>query len=248
MKYRTISRWVFILVTIGLVAFAGRLIHLRIKARAAQVAGPIPYTVTLRETVHNQGQATPGPETTWAIRPDGSRVVRIVGKSSQRILNFASGVEVTINDTNNTKSTIWRKDLSSPEWQRDPNSKCINSLAGKPVTTVPETLIGEETLAGYRTAKILRGGVTEWFALDYGCALVKDTWNFATGEVSEKSLVALLPGEPNAELFEIPAGAREVPPSERMLGPKKECPGCDASARKVFRRLDEEYQRLAVKP
>jgi len=231
-----------------MVAFAGRFIHLRIKARAAQVDGPIPYTVTLRETVHNQGRATPGPEYTWAIRADGSRVIRIVENGSQRILNFASGVEVTINDANNTKSSIWRKDLASPEWQRDPKSKCLTSLAGKPMTTEPENLIGEETVSGYRTAKIVRGGVTEWFALDYGCASVKDTWSFATGEVSEKALVALVPGEPDPELFEIPARAREVPPSERMLGRKKDCPDCDAHAWKVFQRLDEEYQRLAVKP
>ncbi|HSQ19218.1 MAG TPA: hypothetical protein VLR92_02475 [Blastocatellia bacterium] len=66
--------------------------------------------------------------------------------------------------------------------------------------------------------------------------------------MSEKQLLALVSGEPDARLFEVPANAREVPPSERLFGLSKECIGCDAHAKEVIRKLDEEYHRLAVKP
>src|SRR3979411_1633091 len=90
-KWRTILRLVFVLVVIAIAAQAGRLLHLQIKARtdakAARVGRPIPYTVTLRETVHGpDGTTTPSLEYTWAVRSDGSIVMRSVGKSSQRIL------------------------------------------------------------------------------------------------------------------------------------------------------------------
>ena len=210
MKYRTISTSIVILLVIGVAALGGRLIYSRMKARAARVPGPVPYTVTLRETVHGAGgTATLGPESTWAIRSDGSRVIRIAEKrGTQRILNFASGVEVTINEVNNTKTSMMKKDWDPALLLRDPNSKCINSFAGKPMTSPPETFAGEETTGAYRTAKVVSGGTTIWHALDYGCAPVKELWSFSTGETSEKELVALVPGEPEAKLFEIPADAR----------------------------------------
>jgi len=116
------------------------------------------------------------------------------------------------------------------------------------MTSPPETFLGEEIIAGYRTAKIADGLTTSWHALDYGCALVKDRWEFSATEVSEKELVALVAGEPDAALFDVPAHYREVPPSERILGPKKECPGCNEHSQKVFQELDEAYKRLAAKP
>ncbi len=156
---------------------------------------------------------------------------------------------MTVNELTNTKTSMMKKSLlPASGWQRDPSSRCINSFAGKPMTSMTETFAGEESVAGYRTAKIARNTITEWYALDYGCAMVKDRWGFETGEMSEKELVALTPGEPEPALFEVPANAAEVPPSERLLGPTKDCPGCDAHAREVLRKRDEEYKRLAVRP
>jgi hypothetical protein len=163
---RTIFRWAFVLVVISLAALAGRLIQSRIKAREVRPGTPIPYTVTLRETIRgHDGRVTVGPESTWAIRTDGSRAIRIVEKGSQRILNFASGLEVNINELTNTRTSMMKKSLlPSTTWQRDPSSKCINSFAAKPMTSTTETFVSEET-AGYRTAKpflpLLPGG-TLW--------------------------------------------------------------------------------------
>lgn len=246
---RTICRGAFALVAISLAVLGGRLIQSRSKAREVRLRAPIPYTVTLRETIRGpDGRVTVGPESTWAIRTDGSRAIRIVEKGSQRILNFASGIEVNINELTNTKTSISKGDWNPAGLQRDPTSQCIRSLAGRPMTSMPEIFDGEETVAGYRTARIVRNGITEWFALDYGCALVKDRWGFETGETSEKELVALTGGEPNPALFEVPANAAEVRPSERVLGPTKDCKVCDAHTKEIFEKLDKEYQLLAVKP
>jgi hypothetical protein len=121
-------------------------------------------------------------------------------------------------------------------------------MAGKPMTSPPETFVGEEIIAGYRTAKIADGIFTSWHALDYGCAPVKQRADFSATEVSEKELVALVAGEPDAALFDVPAHYREVPPSERILGPKKECAGCNEHTSEFLQELDRAYQRLAVKP
>ena len=244
----SIFRWAIMLVVVAVAAIAAVSVRSRMKAHQSHARAPIPYAVTLRETVRgSDGTAHSGPESTWAIRSDGSRVIKIRDKVSQRIINFASGVQVEINDSTNTKSSIMLPSGDVAGLQRDPDSQCINSRAGKPMTSSPETFAGEETIAGYRTVKIVRGGVTEWLALDYGCALVKDRWEFSTQEVSEKELVSLS-AEPDAALFEIPATTREVTPSERLFGPQKECQDCDEHTKERFQKMDEEYRRLAVKP
>ena len=252
-KWRTILRLVFVLVVIGLAAQAGRLLHLQIKARtdarAARVGRPIPYTVTLRETIHGpNGTTNLGPEYTDAVRSDGSKLMRTIGKGSQRTLYFSSGLQVDTNDGTNTKSSMRMLNANPATWQRDPDSNCLNSMAGTPFTSPPGTFLGEETIAGYRTAKIVDGIFTWWHALDHGCALVKQRVDFSATEVSEKELVALVAGEPDATLFDVPAHYREVTPSERILGPKKECTGCDESTNKFFQDLDKAYKHLAVKP
>src|SRR6266568_1694539 len=247
-KWRTILRWLFVLVVIGLAAQAGRLLHLQIKARAVRVRGPIPYTVTLKETIHGpDGTDTPSGEITQAVRSDGSTLWRWAGKGSQRTLYFSSGLHVDTNELTSAKTSTMNPNQNPASWQRDPNSICLNSFAGKPITSQSETFLGEEIVAGYRTVKLARGIGTEWHALDYGCALVKDRWDFSTTEFSEKELVALVGGEPDAALFDVPANYREVTPSERVLGPKKECPGCNEHAQKVLQKLDEDYKRHAAK-
>ena len=251
MKLRNaVPRLLFVLLIIGVAALAGRLLHSRLRAQAGRQGGPIPYTVILRETVHHpDGTATVAMEVTWSVRSDGSTARRFVHKrepaSSERTVQFSSGLEVAINELTNDKTSMLKKSLlPASRWQRDPNSRCINSFAGKPMTTMTETFVGEETVAGYRTAKVVSDVITAWYALDYGCALIKDRWGFETGEMSEKQLVALTGGEPNPALFEVPANAAEVPPSARLLGSTKACRDCDAHALEFFRKRDEEYKRL----
>src|SRR5207247_1010273 len=123
------------------------------------------------------------------VRSDGSTVAGSVGKG--RTIYFSSGLQVDTNDSDNTKTSMIMPNHNPASWQRDPNSKCLNSFAGQPFTSPPETFLGEETIAGYRTVKIGRDIIMEWHALDYGCALVKDRWEFSPTEFTEKELVAL---------------------------------------------------------
>ena len=252
---KVLSILLFLLIAlVGLAAQAGRVIHLRTNPQEVRVGEPIPYTVTLREILHSpEGTARITNEITQAIRADGSRVWRFVNKGSSRILNLSSGLQVDTNDLTRTKTSMMRADIDLARLQRDPGSKCLNTFTGKPMDSTSETFLGVETVAGYRTAKIApakdsEGAITSWYALDYGCALVKQRWEFSTNEVSEKELVALVAGEPDATLFDVPANYREVPPSERIFGPKKECSNCDEQTRKFFQRMDEDYKRVAVKP
>lgn len=250
-NWRTVLRWALVFAAIVPSVQAGRWVHSKMNrpsVRAARAHKPIPYTVTLRETVHGpDGTITAGPEYTHSVRSDGSTLVRVVGKGSQRLLNYSSGNQIDTNEKNLTKSSINRPNENAAERQRDPDSNCLNSMAGKPMTSPPEKLLGEETIAGYRTAKITSGVTTAWYALDYGCALVKDRWEFSATEVSEKDLVSVAAGEPDPTLFDVPAYYREVTPSERILGAQNENAACNEHSRKVLKKLDEDYKRLKAK-
>lgn len=252
-NWKTFLRWAFVLAVIVLAAQAGRLLHLQIKNRtnvqAAHVRKPIPYTTTLRETAHGpDGTVTQGPEYTWAIRSDGSRLLQVIGKVPQRTLNYSSGLQVDTNDQTFTKSSMNRPDASVAELQRDPDSKCLNSMTGQPIFSPPEEVfLGEENIDGYRTARITSGTITSWHALDYGCALVKQRWEFGGAEVSEQELVALVGGEPDPRMFDVAAHYREVTPSERIRSSEKVCTKCNDHSDAVLKKLDEVYQRLKAK-
>jgi hypothetical protein len=158
----------------------------------------------------------------------------------ERIIRFASGFKVTINELADIKSTI--VDRGKPaRLQRDPTSKCINSFAGTAMVDSPQEVIsGEEAIAGYWTVKITSNGYTAWFALDHGCAMVKSKMDWGKQGSSEKNLVALIPGEPEAALFDVPANVREAPPSERMLRPSLTLKPQDIEH---LRKLDDIYYK-----
>jgi len=246
-KSKTMLKWAFVLVLIGFAVLLGRVIQSRLRAQEVRVGGPIPYTVKLVETVHSlDGRAGVTSEEIWAIRSDGSRVLRLEHKSAmgttQRTINFASGIEVTIIERANTKSTV-AKPINPARLQRDPASKCMNSLAGEPFTSPPEVYAGEETIAGYRTVKLTdNNNITAWYALDCGCAMVKERFDWGNG-FTEKNLVALIPGEPDAALFEVPATAKEVPPSEMLLGSGENRKNLDPATVERLRKLDEYYYK-----
>jgi hypothetical protein len=247
-KWRSILRWVCVLVLIGLGVQTGRLIHLRISrsnAQAANLRRPVSYTVTLREIVHApDGTTTVSREITEAVRSDGSRVMG--SDKGDRMVQFSSGLEVDTNDKESTKTSMRHPKQDAASLQRDPISQCLNSIAGRPMSSSQETFLGVETISGYQTAKIQSDIITSWYALDYGCALLKDRWEFTPFEVTEKELVSLVAGEPTAALFEIPTHYREVPPSERMLGSKKDHQACNEATQKLLQKLDENYKHQRV--
>jgi hypothetical protein len=105
---------------------------------------------------------------------------------------------------------------------RDSGNNCL--ISGLNPQEKPD---GEDVIGGYRAVRLTYGSTTHWFALDYGCALIKDRAEWPDGQMSEKRLVALIPGEPGPSLFDDPAGFQEVPPS-RWLPPGPGVSGRDA--------------------
>ncbi|MBP6823990.1 MAG: hypothetical protein KA368_20755 [Acidobacteria bacterium] len=219
-----------------------------IKANDMRIGDPVPFTVKLSEVFHGpDGTTADTQESIWAIRSDGALVRHIMQKqskqTSERTIKFISGDEVVINELTNIKSSTLEKGVNPARWQRDPASKCINSFAGTVMTSLPEVVNGEEIVNGYRTVKITANNVTSWFALDYGCAVVRDKADWGANKgYSEHNLVSLVPGEPAPALFQVPINAKEAPPSERLLSSETDgASHCGARCRELLQKFDVRY-------
>lgn len=180
------------------------------KAHAQAAPVPVPYTVTLEQVLITQdGRTTLGMTQQWAIRSDGARASKVVMHTgpafAQRNLDFPSGKHIVIVESAAKKSTIVNE-FGPPTWIRNPANNCV---------LLPiEHYVGEETVSGYRTAKLVQGTVTRWLALDFGCALVKDIADWGEKGRNETRLVSLTSGEPSVDLFVDPVDFKEVPMSE----------------------------------
>lgn len=258
-EWRRLLKWALIPVVIGASIHMGYLNKSWLKAKEMRVGSPVPYTVMLRETVFRPDSSTMrGVDMIQAVRSDGSFVSRVSYEKSddeafgeevdiqvrihkERTIRFASGIKVSINELTGLKSTEAEKG-NPARWQRDPSSKCVNSFEGSP-KIASEVIGGEEMIAGHRAVKINSNNATWWFALDAGCAMVKSRMDWRECGSSEKNLVALIPGEPEAALFDVPEGIREAPPSERMMRP-----GVTMQPNHVerFRKLDDAYYKSRV--
>lgn len=196
-------------------------------------SGPAsPYTVTVREMSYEPGREPRETGTSiTAFRADGSMALVIepwhaAGEEAvrTRTVNFSNGLDVRLNDGLRLKST--RRHESGP--RRSPATHCAYSV---------ESFAGDEELAGYRTAKVVRGGRTSWYALDAGCAPVREIMDWGDGKRNEKTLLSLSLGEPDAGLFDVPESFQEVPPSQLMGR-------MELSQRpKALVRADEDYSR-----
>lgn len=173
--------------------------------------------------LQRDGTGVPSVKYIYAIRGDGSRAseVRTISdpahSSTERILDFSSGKQMYTFSPQQLKTTTFDPaKYRAATWLRDAGSSCLS-----PGLTPSEKPNGEEVINGYRSVKLVNGEMTQWLALDYGCALVKDRAEWPDGQISEKRLVALIPGEPAPSLFDDPAGFQEVPPSRMFpLGPR----------------------------
>ena len=134
----------------------------------------------------------------------------------------------------------------SRTWVLDPKSLCSKTITG----TAQEKIAGpvREQVGDYRAVKVaLDEATTVWYALDHGCALVKQRMDFGTKGSSELKLVKLLVGEPDAALFSIEE-YDEVPPSK--LRPARASAACDEDCHKndaaFWARRDEHYYKYRV--
>jgi hypothetical protein len=209
--------WAFVIV-LTVNAFRIHLSTLKAAKAALLPTKIVPYTVVLEEsTLQRDGTAIPSVKYIYAIRGDGSRAFEVTASnpaspSSERILNFSSGRKMYIMQHLRLKTTTFdpARNLSA-HWLRDSGNNCL-------ISGFPEKPDGEEVIGGYRAVKLTYGPTTQWFALDYGCALIKDRAEWPDGQKSEKRLVALIPGEPAPSVFDDPAGFEEAPPSRLFPG------------------------------
>lgn len=185
---------------------------------------PAPYTAVLIESAKDQnGDTKLRHEYTFAVRADGASLFRLGGPLGQedehtsRNIWLRSGVEVRVFDERRMKSS----QVVGVIPPRTPSRKC--ALAGS-----QERFLSEETLAGYRVARVGQGPRSSWYALDYGCSTIKEIFDWRDGRVSEKALMSLVNGEPTPALFDIPADYAEVSPSA-LLSPKENAAAGGAS-------------------
>jgi hypothetical protein len=210
---KRVVRYIFWAMVIALAVNAFRIQLPTLKAAKAALlpAKVVPYTVVLQEFhLQRDGTAVPSFKLTQAIRGDGSRAMEMTSSnpaspSSERILDFSSGEKMYVMQHLRLKSTTFdpARNLSA-HWLRDSGNNCL-------ISGFEEKPDGEDVIQGYRVVKLTYRSINQWFALDYGCALIKDRAEWPDGQTSEKRLVALIPGEPAPSMFDDPAGFEEVP-------------------------------------
>lgn len=210
---RRVLAYIFWALVIALTLNAFRIHQPALKA-ALLPAKVVPYTVVLQEfQLQRDGTAVPSVKHTYAIRGDGSRASEMTNSnpanppSSETVLDFSTGKQMYIMHHLQLKSTTFdpAKNVAA-HWLRDSGNNCL-------ISGFQEKPDGEDVIDGYRAVKLTHRSITVWLALDYGCALIKDRAEWPDGQMSEKRLVALIPGEPSASMFDDPAGFQEVPPS-----------------------------------
>lgn len=221
------------------VMLAANTARLAVPRARAQVVSVVPYTVVLAETITGpSGQRQPGPLQTWAGRSDGSVAVRMgLPSSGNREIYFASGIHVLLNDVARVKSTTQRAVEYS--WARDARENCTRRITGVPLKRNADPV--REQMAGYRAVRIQQSdSTTLWFALDYGCALIRQRMDFGAQGASDLELVSLTPGEPDTALFTTPSYYTEGPPSSfPSARPSVRCTGdCEKSMKSYLERAD----------
>jgi len=145
----------------------------------------------------------------FATRSDGSTVFVSIRSASTaqapiRILQLATGFRGYVSDANQQKYMKASVALS-PQDVRAPSSLC--KIGGQ------ESAISQEQISGFRAEKVSIGNITSWYSLDHGCALVKQHVDWGDGGMTDKYLVILSPGEPDASLFSVPSNYADVPES-----------------------------------
>jgi len=212
----------------------------------------VPVTVVLRETIIDaQGVAHLGSLSTRAIRSDGSAGLLLGalghGSRGSRIIELASGSRIQTDELQARKSTT-KISVVDSTWFKDPRSNCLTTLNGQPWTSQQASVIGEESISGYRTVKIALGkNVHNWFARDYGCALVKTRMDFGPQQgASEFNLVSLRAGEPQGDLFTVPENFVEGPPSFLIRSSKNCGPDCEANKQRRLAAEDRHYYEHRV--
>lgn len=193
--------------------------------------GPIvPYTVILKERIRSEpGTLVPSAAYTFAVRSDGSfvRLSELYSQQrsvSERSINLVGGDKIIIDELRELKSSTHDPNGNDPDLVlRDAKANCLRPRAGDLKRGF--RFVGYEDVQTLRTARFDRGDLKQWFALDVGCALVRQIIGPETHPSGIQELAKMTPGEPDPGLFAVPQIFREVTISElyRMKpGPERD--------------------------
>jgi hypothetical protein len=236
---KKIAQFVFFAVVLALAINAVRRL---VPPAHAQTTRFVPYTVVLTETtVDGKGNAHHGGTLVQAMRSDGSMTKDLNTPSHEREVHLITGEIVHTNDVHKRMSTEYSS-VPASAFIRSPASMCAKNIDGGNWTNDPLTVSGETTVSGYRAVGVTRRNITQWYALDYGCALVGQKTDFKEGGSSRWKLLSLTPGEPNPNQFDL-ANYAEVRPSGLFYdSPQGSCDDtCKAAQAKMWQSRDNHY-------
>jgi hypothetical protein len=251
------------------------LVYLSVRPSRSQSGGsPVPFTAEYTETSTNPNSGVSAQKHLfWAVKSDGSRSLGSTDDlDHQRLVkDLPHKREIVLSDHAKLKTTYdysFAFATMPPRPARIANPTCMQN------TRVPYASLGEDVVAGYRTfhyqapLKNDADGTTEdhhyWYAPDLDCfeVLLKAYKHDSTGTLTgvfEKRITRVRMGEPEPQLFEIPADYREVRPSEleqaAITGKVRTREGSDAADKLVvpegIRRnwdaLDRKYDSVKQK-
>jgi hypothetical protein len=226
---------------------AAWLVYTGLRPLKVRAAAPLTYTVLRTEQGFDQaGTLKYTNHYVEAVRSDGSKMWRgTTSEAQSRQIYFGNGDFVRTNDLQGRKSTYPKKYAGAPV-PGDPKSHCGTAQESDPRWVNG----GEEMIGGLRAARrtMHLGGsrtLTMWYGLDVGCAVVQQRFEHETG-VTEQKLAALVPGEPDAALFQLSTVLKEVPPSELS-----DCSGkgssCTPLPEQFKERMDKDYNAIRAK-
>jgi hypothetical protein len=176
------------------------------QTRPATLSGRVvPFTIALSEVMKSRGRAIPGLYRIYAQRSDGAFAERLESVSGPAV---TIDREVFLPDrllfVNDVLRRVRTNKMIVPlaESLRNPDTDCLfNFRAGR--FGADESIQRIETIDGHRTARIDSRGLSQWFATDLGCAMIRQRMQTSETDVSEQSMVFAIAGEPNPSLFQV---------------------------------------------
>ena len=174
-----------------------------------------------------------------ALRSDGSWMKRAtVNDVQDREVFFANGQSVRLNELASRMSTYPHAPAGTMI-VRDPGNGCVTAQEKNSGWRSS----GQEDINGHPTIRVVkllgRRTLTLWYSLEFGCAILKQRLEHETG-VSEQDLTAVIQGEPDAALFQVPNSFQEVPPSQLFDCSLFKGP-CEPLPDSVVQRMDRIY-------
>jgi hypothetical protein len=216
--YRKVGSWFVAAAAVLLIGNALRLTTNRYRLfDPTPDTRPIANTVTLKATLHRpDGSDEEKWVQTTALRSDGALVRRHEGAGrgatyAIRDIYLPTGVRVSTDDIAEAKST--GTILNFDRTRRDPASKCMNKLDGTPAAPEQRQL-GQSVIQQIEVFQIQLPPAVDWLAPSLSCAVLYSRGNDGRTGYLEKTLVSILRGEPDPQLFMVPERFKEVAPTQ----------------------------------